>query len=123
MAFMLRVSLTVLGLIALKGSLQDLKIYDDPAAAPHYCEAFKFEVSVRPQWRRSAGDWPRRAAPRRTARPARHQPVRLTSRVCFIRYRLRPVPRGGNDPCARYCMPITIVAARIMKGKRETCHS
>ena len=47
MASMLRLALTFVGLIALKGSLQDLKIYDDPAVAPHHCEAFKFEVSAR----------------------------------------------------------------------------
>ncbi|KAF0301429.1 hypothetical protein FJT64_026269 [Amphibalanus amphitrite] len=44
MTSLLRLALTFLGLLALKGSLQDLKIYDDPAVAPHHCEAFKFEM-------------------------------------------------------------------------------
>ena len=46
MACLLRLTLTWLGLLALKGSLQDLSIYDDPAVAPHHCQAFEFQVSV-----------------------------------------------------------------------------
>ena len=45
MASLLRLTLTCLGLVALKGSLQDLSIYDDPAVAPHHCQAFEFQVS------------------------------------------------------------------------------
>ena len=112
MASVLRLALTYLGLIALKGSLQDLQIYDDPAVAPHHCEAFEFEVSVPA----AAGYWPQ-SAERLTVRrcsgfapPRRAEPHR-TLGVCFfhaISSQLIPTPAEVAAWLAFACRPIAI---------------
>ena len=107
MAPILRLALTFLGLIALKGSLQDLKLYDDPAVAPHHCEAFKFEVSGRPG--RS-----QLAAPRRRATLAAGAP-RSPPLFAIFRYRLLPVPLGPELTLCLHCMLITVLLARVFE--------